>query len=218
MTTAQATAALIVLGSVMLSGCGTALKDSPSRQGGDEPVTARAIAFIASEHFPEPPVEAHSGTDFDNLDSRSVGTELEFNSIGGRVGPRLTVAVVGTDSADKLTNCSDDSETCMQTRGVTLRWQPFIPEEDPGGVSVYATKGDTVVAMFQAGESILGDPRTQDLQISVKTMIDIATDPRLDATTSASAVDAGEHLTFWKGKDSSPAGPRVSEPSAPRSP
>jgi hypothetical protein len=64
---------------------------------------------------------------------------------------------------------------------------------------VVAVKGDTVVAMFQAGEPILGDPRKQDLQIGVKTMIDVATDPRLDATTSQAAIDAGEDLSYWQG-------------------
>lgn len=49
----------------------------------------------------------------------------------------------------------------------------------------------------QSSEKIVGDPRDQDLQVTVQDMVDIANDPRVNLTTTQAALDAGEHLEYW---------------------
>ena len=53
------------------------------------------------------------------------------------------------------------------------------------------------MVVYQSGFDITGDPRTLDMPISVDDMFAVATDARVDLTTSQSAIDAGEALTFW---------------------
>ena len=43
-----------------------------------------------------------------------------------------------------------------------------------------------------------GDPRDLDLPIPVDHLLAIATDPRVDLTTSQAALDAGAGLDFWR--------------------
>ncbi len=45
------------------------------------------------------------------------------------------------------------------------------------------TKGETLVLVSQSSEKIVGDPRDQDLQVTVQDMVDIANDPRVNLTT-----------------------------------
>jgi hypothetical protein len=53
------------------------------------------------------------------------------------------------------------------------------------------------VFVYQAGPDVTGDPRELDLPISVDDMVALAEDPRVDVTTSAGAVAAGEDLGWW---------------------
>ncbi len=58
-------------------------------------------------------------------------------------------------------------------------------------------KGASTVLLFQSGPLVTGDPRRLDLRISVKDVFAIAQDPRVDVTTSAAAIRAGEELSTW---------------------
>lgn len=76
-----------------------------------------------------------------------------------------------------------------------LLWED---EEDPGVFYVIAEKGESAALLFYAGPRITGDPRELDLPIPVETLFDIATDPRVDVTTSQEALEAGDELSSWR--------------------
>ena len=71
------------------------------------------------------------------------------------------------------------------------------PEEDPGLVVVIAELDTHTVVLRYSGPDITGDPRDLGLPISVDTVVDIVTDPRVAPTTSQEAIDSGEEIDFW---------------------
>jgi hypothetical protein len=122
-----------------------------------------------------------------------VAADLLFDGRGVAGGNRLTVAV-GTTLGRMFTECADYLDGCDPVEGGTLFWQEEEPEEDPGLVVVVVTKQEALVLVTQSSETIAGDPRDQDLQITVQDMVDIANDQRVDLTTTQEALDAGGHL------------------------
>ena len=80
-------------------------------------------------------------------------------------------------------------------------WEAETPEEDPGVVYLVVPKTRGVVLMFSSGPSITGDPRELDLAIDVADMLALATDRRVDVTTTDEAVDGGRDLDYWEGPD-----------------
>ncbi|MEO6471519.1 MAG: hypothetical protein ABIR57_06490, partial [Aeromicrobium sp.] len=86
---------------------------------------------------------------------------------------------------------------CAAIEGGVLFWENGTPEGDPGVVYVALRKGDATVLLFDSGPPISKDPRQLDLRVSVEELFAIAKDPRVDLTTSASALQAGQELDSW---------------------
>jgi hypothetical protein len=126
--------------------------------------------------------------------------ELRYDADGEYDGDLLAVAV-GTRLNNTLKSCdgprAQNLSGCAQLHDGLLFWEAHTPEEDPGVVYVQVAKGDTDVVLFYAGPDITGDPRDLDMPISVEDMLAIAADPRVDVTTSAEAVKAGNTVDFW---------------------
>jgi hypothetical protein len=79
-----------------------------------------------------------------------------------------------------------------------VTWWTEIPEEDPGSVGIIAHRQDGVLVLVSyTGSPITGDPRNQDLSVSLDGLIAVARDARINRTTSQAVVDAGERLDCW---------------------
>jgi hypothetical protein len=192
--------AAVALGLLLTAACGEDPAESGSTAN-DATVatTPRALAAIAAEYTGEPSV-AHAEDDLaEEFRADAVIAELRFGADGEYDGDSLVLGV-GRKLTKTLLGCADSASVsgCVELEGGgTLFWDEVEPEEDPGVVYLSVPKGDASVLMFYSGPAIEGDPRDAALPISVETMLAIATDPRVDLTTSAEAVAAGNDLGFW---------------------
>lgn len=194
---------------VLLAGCGTETASEPSAPataGGDEPLTARALAAVIAEHTGKPS-SARVGHDLADV-SKDVAAEVELTYPVRDTtddGDQLTVGV-GTGFEKTVGGCrsltADNGYAgCVKTSDGQVFWEKAVPEEDPGVVYVMVSKGDTDVLLFYSGPRITGDPRKLDLSVSVQDMLAVGNDPRVDVTTSAAAVAEGDGITFWQGPE-----------------
>lgn len=174
----------------------------PAREAGAEPITARALAAVVEERLADQVGEATSARP--ELDGPravgGVGAALRFAAEDEPSRPAVSVSVGPKASAAEFTCVrlrQDFYDGCVATGGGVLFWQKETPEEDPGVVYVVLRKGASTVLLFQSGPLVTGDPRRLDLRISVKDMFAIARDPRVDVTTSAETIRAGEDLERW---------------------
>lgn len=191
---------------LVLAACGTDSGDpggqsSGEPAGGDEPTTPQALAAVAAEYTGTPSSADSEDDAAEEFAAGGVGTELRFGSDGEYDGDALTVAV-GEGLDPSLTDCGSTTNEylagCVETDEGVLLWEAEAPEEDPGVVYVVVEKGDAAVLLFYSGPTISADPRELDLPISVETLFDIATDPRVDLTTSEAAIEAGADLPYWR--------------------
>lgn len=188
---------------VALAGCGDVTATAPvdPGAGGPEPTTARALAAVAVEYAGEPSSAEQESDAAERFASNGIGVRLRYGSTGESDGDLLEVAT-GTDLDASQLDCDGERapflDGCVTTEEGLLVWEEVEPEEDPGLVVVVVEKGDGAARLLYAGPDITGDPRELDLPIPVETLFDIATDPRVDVTTSAEAVDAGEDLSYWR--------------------
>jgi hypothetical protein len=184
---------------LLVSGCGSGGGEEPAR-GGDLPTTPQALAAVAAEHAGEPDSASATSDDGAEFTGSVVGTELRYRSDGEYDGDSLSV-VVGTGWKKDASSCAAlgfPRGVCVPVGDGLLAWEGLEPEEDPGLVLVAVPKGDAVVVVRYAGPDITGDPRTLDLPIDVQDLQAIAADPRVDATTSRAALDAGTALAAWQ--------------------
>lgn len=193
-------AAAAVLGLAVAAGCGEATSGNDV-SGGDEPTTARALAWVATQHVGEPESARREEDAAEELGRGAVGAELRFGSGGEYDGDMLVVAV-GEGLDPGLLDCGSEAVEglagCEETDRGTLLWEAAAPEEDPGVVYVAVPKGEATVLLFYAGPPITGDPRDLDLPIPVDTLLDLAGDPRVDVTTSREAIEGGNGLSSWQ--------------------
>lgn len=175
------------------------------------PATSRALVAVALTHLDVEP------TFYESLDR----PDLDFGkgTLGGHIrhggdevsnsnGLRVSV----TPTTKPPHECTKGAECVVipSDQGkLTVAWQEEQPEEDPGFVSVVLQRGDELAWVQQSDESITGDPRKQDLKVSVDEMIAIVEDPAFSLMTRQAAVDAGEKLSPWRGEEPS------SDPPAP---
>jgi hypothetical protein len=189
----------VLLALALASGCGPA--ETSTAQGGSEPTTPQALAHVAAEHAGVPDTAVRDSDATEEYQPTGVGAELRYGSTGEYDGDMLVVAV-GTGLDLAMTDCdapaTEHLTGCEETDQGVLMWEGEAPEEDPGVVYLVQQKGDAQVLMFYAGPSITGDPRELDMPISVETLFAIANDPRVDVTTSESAVRAGQDLDYWQ--------------------
>lgn len=196
--------ALVALVLLAVPGCGS----GPERRtaeppaGGEEPTTARALAFVVEERLADQMGAATSARP--ELDGPravgGVGAAVRFRAEDEPSKPAVSVSVGSKATAAEFT-CArllkEFYNGCVETGGGVLFWEEETPEEDPGVVYVALRKGKATVLLFQSGPLVTGDPRELDLRISVEDMVEIARDPRVDVTTSAEAVRGGEDLKRW---------------------
>lgn len=186
---------------VLVAGCGQAPSSTGTAAvGGDEPTTPRSLAFVASEYAGEPDSATTDEDAAEEFASGGVGAELRFGSDGEYDGDMLVVAVgsgLDTEPLDCESSATEGLAGCEQTDRGTLMWEDEAPEADPGVVYLVVPKGDAHVLVFYAGPAITGDPRDLDLPIDVDTLFDLASDPRVDVTTSQEAIEGGKQLEAW---------------------
>ncbi|UMG91074.1 hypothetical protein [Nocardioides sp. TF02-7] len=179
---------------LLLSACGSETSAADEPEGGDEPVTPQALAFVAAEHAGEPD-KAFPSSDLEA--EGAVGVELLYGTTGEYDGDMLAVAVGPQDGPVDCTSQDDEFlDGCEETDDGLLMWEDETFESDPGVVYVAVGKGDATVLVYYAGPTITEgeDPRDLDLPISVDDLFAIANDPRVDSTTSQEAIDGGADL------------------------
>ncbi len=166
-------------------------------EGGDEPTTPRSLAYVVSEHVDLEPTKAGVDWAADNYrrlfphPKRAVAASTNFAGEGN-------IIVVGISPERKKGGPSCEDGLCADLGdGITLAWDEVVPEEDPGLVMVIAELDTHTVVLRYSGPDITGDPRDVGLPISVDTLVDIVTDPRVAPTTSQEAIDSGEEIDFW---------------------
>jgi hypothetical protein len=188
---------------LLLAGCAEVPDVGEQVPGGDVPVTARALAFVAAEHVGEPAsAAAHEwGRVPSYADGRATGLVLRYGTDGEHDGDLVSVTV-GTGFERDVTSCRAagwEPSGCEDFGGKgLLLWEEAAPEEDPGGVTVVMPKDEATVVVSYSGPEIDGDPRRMDLPVGVGTLLALATDARVDVTTSQAAVDAGRAVDFWQ--------------------
>ena len=176
------------------------------------PITQRAIAAMTLEHAPTDTTHRQATYTGPHYRGGGLGADLRYRGGGESDGDLLRV--FATPHPGPEHPCQGRHPQC-ETRSVdsgrlTLSWAEEEPEEDPGYVEVYLQRGTETVEVIWAGDVITGDPRDQDLFITVDTMEQIAQDPRISMTTSPEVVDAGDALADWSGGEPDPhAGDRV---------
>lgn len=198
---------LVLVPLLLLSafGCGDDQRTTTdlARQGGNEPTTARALAFVVEDHLADQ--VGHATSARPELGGPravgGVGAALRFPAVDEPSRPAISVSV-GTKATASEFTCARLHEKevydgCAALHGGVLFWQKETPEEDPGVIYVALRKGDATVLMFQSGPLITGDPRQLDLRISVADMFEIVQDPRVNLSTSADAIRAGQDLKTW---------------------
>jgi hypothetical protein len=195
--------ALVVVGLVALSACGTG---SDAEKSGDIPITQRAIAAIALEYLPAG-TTTREATYTDNHDPKgALGADLRYAGDGEDDGGLLRVFI--TPKVEKKP-CADQASDGCTVRNVdggklVLSWATEEPEEDPGFVDVTMIREGQETQVSWSGDTIKGDPRAQHLRISITRLEAVAQDKRLGLTTSQEAIDAGKGLKEWKGGEPDP--------------
>lgn len=166
-------------------------------EGGDEPTTPRSLAYVVAEHVDLDPTRAGVDWAADNFrrgfphPKRAVAASTNFAGEGN-------IVVVGVSPERPKQGPSCDDGFCADLGdGITLTWDELAPEADPGLIVIVAELDDHTVVLRYSGPEITGDPRDLDLPVSVETMVDIVTDPRVAPTTSQEAIDGGEQIDFW---------------------
>ena len=192
----------VLCGLVVVAACGTG---SDTGAGADDvPMTQRAIAAVALEHLPDDTTSrTATATSGDDDPQDSLGADLRYSRDGGL----LRVVVSSPDEKDP---CPDEVlDGCVEREvdggTLVLTWQEEEPEEDPGQVSVLLRRRDATISTSWSGDVITGDPREQDLTISVAAMEDVVQDQRLGLTTSQATIDEGASLDDWDGGEPDPA-------------
>lgn len=199
----HAAAGVAVLVACLLVGCGTdggpeASASDPG--GGEEPITPRALAAVVAEHTGEPSA-AGRAADLEELgDGLAAGVDLRYGD-EGESGSFLLSVGVGRGFDELAGGCGawrdQGVSGCARTADGLVAWEEAVPEEDPGVVYVFVSRGRTDVLLFSSGPAITGDPRQLDLPVTVDDMLAIAADPRVDVTTSEAAAAAGRNLASW---------------------
>jgi hypothetical protein len=162
------------------------------------PITDRALIAVAAEHLGTPE-RAQIDQDPYGLKHPIAAAHMRY-PVPSEDGDLVAIRV-GTGLDPRWdTACKPKylRGGCFTVDGVQVSWWEEIPEEDPGSVGIIAHRRNGVLVLVSySGTSIAGDPRNQDLSVSLDGLIAVARDARIDKTTSQSVVDAGEKLEYW---------------------
>jgi hypothetical protein len=195
----RAVMSLLVLATLGIAStsCGDQGTEDPSSNR-QVPITDRALAAVAAEHLGRPE-RAQIEQDPYGLKHPIAAAHVRY-PVPSEDGDLVTVRVgTGLDPRlDKACRPKHLRGGCFTVDGVQVTWWEEIPEEDPGSVGIIAHREDGVLVLVSySGSSITGDPRKQDLSVSMDGLIALARDARINRTTSQAVVEAGEKLDYW---------------------
>ena len=197
----------VVVSTVLIAGCGGVADDDPAGDGsGSEPITSRAVAAVALTHLPDDTASREATYVSYESAPGTRGADLRYRAGEGDDGDLVRVEVFPRDELHPPPTCATSAaQTCVESDvdgGVEqLRWEVLAPEEDPGLVSVTMIRDDEIVRSLYAGPPITGDPRALDLDVSVDTLTELVTDPRISLRTDEAVIAAGESLDRWQGRE-----------------
>lgn len=194
---------------LVLVACGEETGDPGSevRAGKKVPITHRAVAAVALDHLPEETTSRKAMYTDQETPKGMVGAELRYGGDGEYDGDYVGIAVSPIVDRDP---CREVTGDCVKLKAddgspMFLTWQEVEPEEDPGIVHLVVARKDESTSVSYSGPEIEGDPREQELPISVDDLIKVAQDPRLQPMTSQKVVAAGKQLGKWEGGEPDPA-------------
>lgn len=195
-------AGLVVLGVVVgVVALGRWITGPDEPEDSPAPATKKAIAAVAVEVLDLHPTSYDVNPRYDVPDP--LGVEIRFRLPGEKGDSHyLHVGVGPADSQDEGCNDHYDCADWDAHGGrFHLSWQEEQPEEDPGILTLtFRTAGGEQRSVTYAGELITGDPREQDLPLSVEgDLVRLVTDDRFSATTTQAMVDAD--LPRWPKDD-----------------
>jgi hypothetical protein len=194
---------VVLAGLALIAACGSG---ADTGSPGDVPITQRAIAAVALDHVPDDTTSRGASSTTDDDAKGSVGADLRYGGDDETQGDLLSVRV---SPATEKKPCPDEVlDGCVERQvdggTLVLTWQEEEPEEDPGQVTVSLRRADATISAGWSGDVITGDPRKQDLTISVAAMEDLVQDERLGLTTSQATIDEGKALDDWDGGEPDP--------------
>lgn len=175
---------------------------SGNGDGSPAPATKRAIAAVAVEVLDIEPTSFDVNSRYDVPDP--LGVEIRFRPPGDDGDSHYLYVTVEESGTDDVAGCSaHDDCAAWEEQGGTfqLTWQEEEPEEDPGILTLtFETAGGERRRITYAGDLIEGDPRRQQLPLSVEgDLARLLTDDRFSATTTQEMVDAD--LPRWPKDD-----------------
>lgn len=163
---------LVPLALSLLVGCGRA----------EYPLTSLSLAIIAESEVGEPRTAVRDNLNpfrVEDVGVDAVGVELRYP---GRT--YLNVVLLDSLGAGVATCETLVRQRCVVTASGTLLWNRQSTEDGPGSVGVVVQQGSQFVVLEQRGPVITGDPRDQELPISVEEMMRLAADDRIATRTS----------------------------------
>ena len=193
---------LVVLGVVVgVVAVGRWISGPDESDDGPAPATKRAIAAVAVDVLDLHPTSFDVNPFYDVPDP--LGVEIRFRPTGEKGDSHylhVGVRPAGDDAADACTEYYDCADWDGHGGRFHLAWQEEQPEEDPGILTLTFRTGGEERSVTYAGEQLTGDPREQDLPLSVEgDLVRLLTDDRFSATTTQAMVDAD--LPKWPKDD-----------------
>ena len=164
------------------------------------PMSFRAVGAIAVSHLPEASSVQATYQEPREIREGRIGADLRLHPSPGEDGELVRVMIGPSLEALRcgpVEPCAD-----LPSAGgasVRLAWERAVPEEDPGYVLVRVDRPHEVAYVLYAGPAIKGDPRKQELPVSVDQLVALATDPWLRLRTAPEAITAGTELEDWGG-------------------
>ncbi len=190
---------------VTLGGCGTAdpvTADPVAEDPAAAPATAGSLVAAAEEHLGRDAAIAAPLAPRDGVPADSLGVEVAFDEPeGDNSHVTLVVGPAGSRYADLACGRDElrDAEGCEQATtddGATtiLTWSRFAPEEDPGGIQVFALRHDRVVSAFYSGQEVPPDLPDSDLAGLARALLALVADPAVGFETSTAYAERGDAL------------------------
>lgn len=194
--------ALVATTSVLVAACGTGTAPEADGPVGDEPTTPGAIAALVADRLADAVGEPTHGAGHEGDGREGVGVSLRLanDEVDGGDGDLLVVGV-GDMPTPSCAVSLEEFDGCEEHQGGLLMWDEVEPEEDPGVYAYLVRKADGWASLYYAGDEIVDDPRTSDLEVPVASAVALLKDPALDLTTSQEWIDRGEDLDWMEPTD-----------------
>jgi hypothetical protein len=196
-TRAVALAASLV---AVLAACADGTAEDPVPD--EAPLTPRAVAAVAVDVLDLDP-EAAGGdpSRFEELGQGVIAAQVRLRGDADEPGTLLRVSVSPPlDDPCAVLVTAGCTNSTVDGGTLTVAWQVVEPEEDPGFVFISLRRDDESISVGSYGEEIVGDPRDQDLELSVDDLVKLVADPRLSLVTSQAVVDLGASYEPWGGR------------------